>query len=442
MKVFSIAVLIFSFTFSAFGQTIAVSPREKDRTSFSGSTNIASPNWVNLEKLAREKMKAKPRVGLAEVAELKNADALETANVPNYIKALASNTKAAPQFANLVQTFLFGGTVPAETKIAMGLKIAQIYESGYLFAHTNRWLRAGEKGQALLKNWEDKKNFSEAERLAIDYAEKLTNDIHGVSDADFGRIRGAYNDSQIVELTMTVSFFNHFVRLVEAANLPVEDWVLNDKAPKMPLITPFEVPRARIGLVSDRELAAGNLALTNAKQPQNPAQSLGLGIANSQRAMMRVPDFQAAWREFGFQNRQSWSIDRNIQLQISFAVSMVNGCRYCTLHQVQGLRRLGVDPKKLLAMKKDDSALTPRELTAVEFARKLTRQPASVTDEDFEKLKKEFGEQGATEVVLQTGAFAFMNRFTDGLRLPSEDEAVKTYQETYGDGAYRDWKIQ
>ena len=25
-----------------------------------------------------------------------------------------------------------------------------------------------------------------------------------------------------------------------------------------------------------------------------------------------------------------------------------------------------------------------------------------------------------------------MNRFTDGLRLPSEDEAIKVYRETYG----------
>lgn len=120
---------------------------------------------------------------------------------------------------------------------------------------------------------------------------------------------------------------------------------------------------------------------------------------------------------------------------------MANGCRYCTLHQVQGLRRLGVDIKKLVAMKKDDSALTPRELVAVQFARKLTAAPRTVTDADFAKVKTEFGEQGAMEVVLQTGAFAFMNRFTDGLRLPSEDEAVKVYQETYGDGTYRtDWR--
>ena len=42
---------------------------------------------------------------------------------------------------------------------------------------------------------------------------------------------------------------------------------------------------------------------------------------------------------------------------------------------------------------------------------------------------------------MQTGGFAFMNRFTDGLRLPSEYETVQTYQEVYGEGTYKtDWK--
>lgn len=413
MKKVLVIGLVLSFVFSAFGQ-----------------------NFVDVS--AKKNVNA--RVALAEVTNIKNADALETSNVPNYIKALAANTKAAPQFANLVQTFLYGGTVSPETKMAMGLKISNIYNSPYLSAHTTRWLKASEKGNAILTNLKANKPLTEAEQIAVRYADLLTNSIDGVTDAEFAKTRAIYNDSQIVELTMTVCFFNYFVRMVEALNLPTEEWVLTNNA-KTPSITPFAVPRARIGLVSDRELEAGNTALANLKQTQDPKQSLGVGIANSQRAMMRVPDLQAAWREYGFLNRQNWSIDRNIQLNISFAVSMVNGCRYCTLHQVQGLRRLGVDPAKLLAMKKDDSALTPRELTAVEFARKLTKQPNSTTDADFAKLKKEFGEQGAIEVIMQTGSFAFMNRFTDGLRLPSEDEAVKTYQEVYGEGTYKtDWK--
>jgi len=36
------------------------------------------------------------------------------------------------------------------------------------------------------------------------------------------------------------------------------------------------------------------------------------------------------------------------------------------------------------------------------------------------------------EVLLQCGNFAYMNPFTEGGRLPSEDEAIKTYQERCG----------
>ena len=145
-----------------------------------------------------------------------------------------------------------------------------------------------------------------------------------------------------------------------------------------------------------------------------------------------MPTIALPWRAYGTAVREKETIGRDIKLHVSFAVSVLNDCRYCTLHQVLGLRRLGVSPAKLVSMKKDDSQLTPRELAAVTFARKVTRAPAAVNDEDFRALKSEFGEQGATEVLLQTAAFSFMNRFTDGLRLPSEDEAVRTYRETYG----------
>jgi AhpD family alkylhydroperoxidase len=121
-----------------------------------------------------------------------------------------------------------------------------------------------------------------------------------------------------------------------------------------------------------------------------------------------------------------------MKLHVSFAISLANGCRYCTLHQVLGLRRLGIDPAKLAPVAKDDSALTPRELTAVAFARKIKREPAKLTKDDYAALVSKFKEQGALEVLLQSCNFAYMNRGADGLRLPSEDEAIKTYQETYG----------
>lgn len=405
-------------------------------------TGLSKPSLITLdelEKLGRKRTKAAPRTTLSvspaeNLKALGFADPLEGGEVPNYLRALEKQTSAAPQFAQMLRTFLYGGSLPPETKMMMALRVAQQLKSPYTAAHAMRWLRASDHGRALLAQIRAEKldALTPAEQLAVAYADNLTNGVNEVSDTQFEKTRAFYNDSQIVELTMTVCLFNYFTRMNEALNLPVETWVL-DGAVQTPASVPrYHGPSARIALISNDEMTATGLVTAAARQTQTPNAGLGLGIANSQRAMLRAPTLAQAWRGYGTAVREKFSINREIQLQISFAVSMANGCRYCTLHQVLGLRRLGIESAKLVAMKKDDTALTARELVAVNFARKVTRAPASVTDEDFASLTKEFGEQGAFEILLQTCSFSFMNRFTDGLRLPSEDEAIRVYRETYG----------
>jgi hypothetical protein len=55
-----------------------------------------------------------------------------------------------------------------------------------------------------------------------------------------------------------------------------------------------------------------------------------------------------------------------------------------------------------------------------------------VTDSDWAALSAAFPDKQALSVLLQTCTFAFMNRFTDNLNLPSEEEAIHIYQEVYG----------
>ena len=52
----------------------------------------------------------------------------------------------------------------------------------------------------------------------------------------------------------------------------------------------------RIALISDEEIAATTAAAAAAKDQAAQAQSLGLGMANSQRAMLRAPALAIAWR--------------------------------------------------------------------------------------------------------------------------------------------------
>ena len=345
--------------------------------------------------------------------------------VPDYLRALAVLPNTVKPFANLYQTMLYGGTITPEIKMAMGLRVAEINDVPYIAAHLKRLMQATDEGRRLL-NGEGKKDVR-ANR-AVEYAAALTRDIRGVAPEQLNAVRASYNDAQIVELTMVNCFFNYFTRLCAATELQKEPF-LSEPATNVPASRP-QTPEARITLASDAELDAA------AKMRAGGSPGLGKFTPNSRRAMVRVPDLMDAWFDYWAAVRPYELVSRPEKLQVSFAVSEVNGCRYCVLHQVLGLKNSGVDMAKLQAMKKDDSVLTPREKTAVDFARKLTKKPDSVTDADWKTLTDRFTEPGAMEVLLQTCAFNFMNRFTDPLHLPSEDEAVTAYHEVYGDGSY------
>jgi AhpD family alkylhydroperoxidase len=433
MRRFSLAVtLLLLLTLCPRNSTLA---REKD----SNGMAKALVSLSALDRLARSRVNTKARIELAEensevFKDIEGLALLGGGRVPNYLRSLATLPKAIKPLAHLVKTVLYAGDVAPETKLGMALRISQLHNSPYIAAHMKRLLRLSQGGRAMLDALDSPtlSPLAEREKIALSYAELLTDSVQGASDSEFQKVRGSYNDSQIVELTMTVCFFNYFTRLCEALSLPVEGWVLDTEQPKESSnVNKWSAPLARVSLMSDEEIRAA-VIMDSAAKDQTSAGGLGLGIANSQRAMTRCPAIGAAWRNYGSAVREYSTVSRELKLHVSFAVSMANGCRYCTLHQVLGLRRLGVDPAKLVAMKKNDEALTQSERTAVVFARKLTSQPASISDKDYEELKAKFSDQGALEILLQTCAFNFMNRFTDGLRLPSEDEAIRVYKEVYG----------
>ena len=54
----------------------------------------------------------------------------------------------------------------------------------------------------------ESKLFSEAERLALEYAERITYTDQKVDDAFFARLKQHYSEAQIVELTAAIAFEN------------------------------------------------------------------------------------------------------------------------------------------------------------------------------------------------------------------------------------------
>ena len=72
-------------------------------------------------------------------------------------------------------------------------------------------MREGDAGEAKLAEvtaWRDSALFSEPERLALDYAERMTITGELVDDAFFARLKQHYGEAQIVELTAAIAFEN------------------------------------------------------------------------------------------------------------------------------------------------------------------------------------------------------------------------------------------
>ena len=62
-------------------------------------------------------------------------------------------------------------------------------------------------------------DFTARERMALEYAEKLAVDHHAVDDAFFDRLRGQFDDAEILELGMMAGQYIGFGRLLKVLDL-------------------------------------------------------------------------------------------------------------------------------------------------------------------------------------------------------------------------------
>ncbi|HEX7053447.1 MAG TPA: hypothetical protein VF211_05860 [Burkholderiales bacterium] len=66
----------------------------------------------------------------------------------------------------------------------------------------------GEAKVAELADWRTSKAFSDAERVALEYAERITYTDQKVDDALFARVKRHFSEKQIVELTAAIALEN------------------------------------------------------------------------------------------------------------------------------------------------------------------------------------------------------------------------------------------
>ena len=94
------------------------------------------------------------------------------------------------------------------------------------------------------------------------------------------------------------------------------------------------------------------------------------------------------------------------------------------VHHRRGLRRLLRDDELAGRIEEDyeTSSLSPKRLAMLRYARKLTLEPASMTERDIAVLRDlGFTDTDILHIVEVVAYYAYANRIADGLGIPLEE---------------------
>lgn len=90
---------------------------------------------------------------------------------------------------------------------------------------------AGEEKVREVPTWRESERFSPVERAALEYAEAMTITGQRVSDELFARLRGFFDEAQIVELSAAVALENFRSKLNPALGIEAQGFCVVPQRP-------------------------------------------------------------------------------------------------------------------------------------------------------------------------------------------------------------------
>ena len=149
-------------------------------------------------------------------------------------------------------------------------------------------------------------------------------------------------------------------------------------------------------------------------------------INNSARAMGHSDDFGMASRNYWQSTWELGELSKPFKALIRYKVATRNTCFYCSTHQIEHLRRLGVDEVKIKNVQSSDThdAFTDAEKAALSFVDHMMVDASNIPDKVIEKFKNHYTPKQMIEIALTATVMVSLNLFNDAFRVPIEDEVV------------------
>ncbi len=143
-------------------------------------------------------------------------------NVPNMFRVMAHRPEIFETMQAHFGAVLNTGTVSTKLKELIIVRTSQVNDTPYCLAsHTilARNLGWSDDQLAHLAEWQNRSDFTPAEKAALRLAETVTRDAHAVTNEQFAELREYYSEGEIVELLCAIGLFNYFNRFNNALQM-------------------------------------------------------------------------------------------------------------------------------------------------------------------------------------------------------------------------------
>lgn len=164
-----------------------------------------------------------PAEATGDVAEIYAGDERDLGYVAAYTRAMSVNPEAYRAWEQLVRAIV--GQLGVRRYELVTLAAAQGAHSMHCrLAHGRKTLKIidEEPLEAIARDYHAA-DLSEAEVAMMEFAERVSTDAAGMTDADSLRLRElGFTDREIVDITLAAAARNYFSRAIQALAVPVE----------------------------------------------------------------------------------------------------------------------------------------------------------------------------------------------------------------------------
>lgn len=315
-----------------------------------------------------------------------------------------------------------------------------------------------------LTNWED------SARKALKFALDMTVDSDSVTDEQFAELVRSFGDKQTACMVLLMAYANFQDRLLLSfgafpeADGPIapldvrfafESFVLKTTPPPTLNVTelnPQSSPDTSSTKGSDDEWQNQSYEFLQRRMNVQKEKPTRLPILpwsqigqNLPEGLMKGPSdivwyqtvfgyapelavpFEIVMRTAGAEASGKW--DRIFGSGLFFVTTKAVECPYCMGHcemnwEVAGLNQEQIAIRSRLLSDTDWSAFPLAEQHAYAFARKLSKTPWQISDDDVHQLQTDFGKDRALLVMFNASRYHYMTRISNGFQLTLEKENV------------------